>query len=90
MGVVVAVGADEQAAAVVQPAEGAFDDPAVTAEAGAVFGLATGDDGFDAALPEESSVFVVVVAAVGEQAVGAASGPADPAAHGWHPVEQGE
>jgi hypothetical protein len=39
-----AVGADEEAATVVQPGEGAFDDPAVTSESGAVFGLAAGDD----------------------------------------------
>jgi hypothetical protein len=34
--VVAAVGADEESAAVVKPGEGAFDDPAVMAEAGAV------------------------------------------------------
>jgi len=32
--VVAAVGADEEAAAVVEPGKGAFDDPAVTAEPG--------------------------------------------------------
>lgn len=53
MDVVAAVGADEESAAVVQPGEGAFDDPAVSAEAGAVFGLAAGDDRFDATLPEK-------------------------------------
>jgi hypothetical protein len=36
--VVAAVGADEQSAAVVEPGEGAFDDPAVAAEAGATLG----------------------------------------------------
>jgi hypothetical protein len=41
--VVAAVGTDEEAAAVVEPGEGSFDDPAVAAEAGAVVGLATGD-----------------------------------------------
>jgi len=40
----VAVGADEESAAVVEPGEGAFDDPAVSAEAGAVFDLAACDD----------------------------------------------
>jgi hypothetical protein len=34
--VVTAVGADKQSAAVVQPSEGALDDPAVTTEPGAV------------------------------------------------------
>ena len=58
--VVAAVGADEEAAAVVQPGEGAFDDPTVAAEAGAVLGLAAGDDRLDAALPDEPAVLVVV------------------------------
>ena len=66
MDVVAAVGADEESAAVVRPGESAFDDPAVAAEAGAVLGLAAGDDRFDAALPDEPAVLVVVVAAVGE------------------------
>ena len=45
MDVVAAVGADEEPAAVVEPGEGALDDPAVTAQAGAVLGLAARDDG---------------------------------------------
>ena len=43
MDVVAAVGADQEAAAVVQPGEGSFDDPAVAAEAGAVLGLGERD-----------------------------------------------
>ena len=31
----------------VEPGEGAFDDPAVAAQAGAVAGFAAGDDRFD-------------------------------------------
>jgi hypothetical protein len=38
--VVAVVGADEESATVVQPGQGAFDDPAVSADAGAVFDLA--------------------------------------------------
>ena len=68
MDVVAAVGADEESAAVVEPGEGALDDPAVAAEAGAVLGLAASDDRFDAALPDEAAVLVVVVAAVGDAA----------------------
>ncbi len=34
-----AVGADQESAVVVQPGEGALDDPAVAAEPGAVLGL---------------------------------------------------
>ena len=88
MDVVAAVGADEEAAAVVEPGEGAFDDPAVTAEPGAVLGLAAGDDRFDPSLPDEAAVLVVVVAAVGEQRLGSSSWSADAAADGRDPVEQ--
>jgi len=54
--VVAAVGADEESAAVVKPGEGAFDDPAVMAEAGPVLGSAASDHRFDAALPDEPAV----------------------------------
>ena len=86
MDVVATVGADEQSAAVVEPGEGAFDDPAVAAEPGSVLGLAAGNHGFDAALPDEAAVFVVVVAAVGDEAVRASPRPADATAYWWHPV----
>jgi hypothetical protein len=72
----------------VQPGEGAFDDPAVTAESGPVLGLAVGDHGFDAAPADEAAVLVVVVAAVGEQRLWSASRSADAAADGWDAVEQ--
>ena len=42
--------ADEQSFEVVEPGEGAFDDPACAAEAGAVSVVAVGDLGFDAAV----------------------------------------
>ncbi len=51
--------ADEQSLEVVQPGEGALDDPAVSAQSGAVLGLAAGDDRFDAVLADESAVLVV-------------------------------
>ena len=88
MGLVAAVGADEQSASVVQPGEGALDDPAVATEPGAVRCLAASDHGLDAALPDETAVLVVVVAAVGENAVGTAPRPADASANRRHPVEQ--
>ncbi len=62
--------ADEQALEVVQPGEGAFDDPAVAAKSGAVRGLAASDQRLDTALADEATVLVVVVAAVGDHAVG--------------------
>ena len=66
MDVLAAVGADEEATAVVQPGEGALDDPAVATEPGAVLGLAPRDDRLHAPLPDEAAVLVVVVAAVGD------------------------
>jgi hypothetical protein len=74
----------------VEPGEGAFDDPAVAAEVGSVSGLAASDDGFDAALPDEPAVLVVVVAAIGEQRVRPATGTAWAAAHRRDAVEQFE
>jgi hypothetical protein len=46
--------------------------------------------GADASLPQQTSVLVVVVAAVRQQHVGPASGPADDAGHRGHLVEQGQ
>jgi hypothetical protein len=87
VGLVLTVGAEEESAAVVEPGEGAFDDPAVAPEARAVFGLASCDHGFDPSLPDEATVLVVVVAAVGEETVGSPPGPADTAADGRYPIE---
>jgi hypothetical protein len=86
--VVAAVGADEQSSAVVQPGEGALDDPAMAAEAGAVSGLAAGDDRLDATLPDEPTVLVVVVAAIGDQRSRSAPRSADAATDRRHSVEQ--
>jgi hypothetical protein len=85
---VAAVVADEQPLEVVQPSEGALDDPAGAAQAGAVLGLAAGDLGFDPAPPELAAVSVVVVAAVGEQERGSPSRPADLAANGRDALDQ--
>jgi NAD(P)-dependent dehydrogenase (short-subunit alcohol dehydrogenase family) len=86
--VVAAVGADQESATVVQPGEGALDDPALLSEAGAVLGLAARDDRLDAALPDKAAVLVVVVAAVGDQRPRTASRTTDPATHGRHPIQQ--
>ena len=83
-----AVCADEKSAAVVQPGEGAFDDPAFTSEAGAVFGLTSRDHRLDSSLPDEPAVLVVVVAAVSDDAVGAPPRPAGATANRRHPIEQ--
>ena len=88
MDLVAAVGAQEQATAVVQPGEGAFDDPALATDAGAVSALAACDHRPDAELRDEATVLVVVVAAVGKQLLRPSSGATAAPAHGWNAVEQ--
>jgi len=87
---VAAVGAKQQPAAVVEPGEGALDDPAVTAESGAVLGLAARDQRLDPSPPDEPAVLVVVVAAIGDDAVGTAPRPTDASTHGWDSIQEGE
>lgn len=55
-----------------------------------MLGLSFRDHRLDAALPHESSVLVVVVAAIGDDAVGASPRSTDTAAHRRHTVEQFE
>jgi hypothetical protein len=83
-----AVVANEESLELVQPGEGALDDPAGAAEAGAVLGLAAGDLCSDPALAEFAAVSGVVVAAVGGQAFGPTARPADLAAHRRHTVDK--
>jgi hypothetical protein len=90
VGFVAAVGAEQKPAAVVEPGEGALDDPAVASDAGAVFGLAAGDHRLDPAMPDQPAVLVVVVAAVSDHAVRPPPRPAGPAADWRHLVEQRE
>ena len=88
MDLVTAVVADEQPFEVVQPGEGALDDPAGAAESGAVSALAAGDLRPDPALKQLAPVLVVVVAAVGCNTVGSPTWPADAAAHGRNRVDE--
>ena len=69
-----------KAAVASEPGEGAFDDPAHLTESGAVLCVASGDHWGDASSTDEAAVFVVVVAAVGDDGVGSLPGPADGAA----------
>jgi len=71
-----------------EPAEGAFDDPAVAAEAGAVALVAVGEQGRDAALAECLPVSVGAVAAVAEERLGSPPWPAGEASNGGDAVEQ--
>jgi hypothetical protein len=90
VGLVAAVGADEEPATIVQPGEGALDDLAVTTESGAVLCLTSRDHRLDASLPDKPAVLVVVVAAVGDHAVGPSPGPPGATANRRHAVEQFE
>jgi len=83
-----AVIADEQSFEVVEPGEGAFDDPAQAAQSGAVLGLTAGDERGDSALADEAAVLVVVVAAVGHDPLGPLPRATAAAVHGRHGVQQ--
>ncbi len=74
--------AGPQAAEVVQVREAAFDHPARGAQTGAMRGAAAGDDGLDAARPEQAPVLVVVIATVGENEIGLLAWPAGLAGDG--------
>jgi hypothetical protein len=75
--------ADEEPFELVEVGEGAFDNPADRAEPGDVGGLAACDHACDPSRSEQVAVFVVVVAGVGAQLVGTATGrPGRPATGG--------
>jgi len=83
-----AVVADEESFELVEPGEGALDDPAVAAKPGAVLGLAPGDLRGDAAPAKLAAAVLVVVASVGADAIGSAARPADLAPDRRHPVDK--
>jgi hypothetical protein len=85
----VAFPAVAQPAELVQPGEGALDHPAERAEPGAARGAAAGDDRLDAARGQRAPVRVEVIAAVGDDAVGAQPRPADLARTGPAPSTSG-
>jgi hypothetical protein len=85
---VAAIVADEQPLEVVQPGEGALDDPTSATQAGAVPGLAASDLGSDPTLSELAAVLVVVVASVGRETLGPLSRSTHLAAHGRYSLEQ--
>jgi hypothetical protein len=83
-----AVVSDEQSFELVQPGEGALDDPAVAAESGTMLGLASGDLRCDPALAQFAASTVVVVTAVGGHTIGPPPGPADLATHRRYPIDE--
>ena len=72
----VAFVANPKALEVVQVRKAALDDPALATQAGAVPCPPAADNTGDATGPQQAAVRVVVVSAVGEQALGLLSGPA--------------
>lgn len=81
--------ADAEASEAVEPGNGALDDPAVNAQAGAVWDSTAGDHRFDAQGPDQAAVLVVVVAAVAEQGVRPSAGSSDESRDRWDLREQG-
>ena len=88
MGLLAAVGADEQAALVVQVADRAFDDVTLGAEPAAVFAATAGDRVSDAAGSQHAAVLVVVVATVSEHAVRSLAWPTDRTTYGRDRVDE--
>ena len=82
--------ADPEASVLVEPGEGAFDHPALLAETGPVLGVAFGDDWSDAAGAKRPSVWLGVVAAVGEEGVWSAAGSPAFAADGRDRLDERE
>lgn len=70
MGLFAAFVADVESVELVQPGEGAFNDPAPAAESGAVLGLAACDQWCDADGAQLAAVELLVVAAVGDDTLG--------------------
>jgi hypothetical protein len=83
-----AVVADEQALEVMQPREGALDDPAHAAQSRSMPTVAAGDLRSDAASAQLTPLRPVVVGAVGGEALGSAVRPATAAAHRRHGVDE--
>ena len=90
MDLVAAVVANEQSLELVEPGEGALDDPAVPTKPRTVPGTSPGDLGDDAAIAQLAPVLVVVVATVGAETIGAPAWASDLAAHRRYPVDQGD
>lgn len=87
--VIPALVADDEAPHLVQPGDGALDDPAVTAQPLGGVHLRAGDAALDAPLAQDLLVPAGAVALVRMQLLGPLARPTDLAAHGRDGVEQG-
>lgn len=88
MDVCAAFVADPEPAVLVDPADGAFDDPAFLAEAGAVLGSLPGDLGSDAAGAELPAPLLRLVSTVADHLLGSSPGPSPLAAHRRDAIDQ--
>jgi len=88
LGVTLIAGA--QTAEVVQPCEGALDDPPLGAQARAMLDATPGDRWLDTARSERPTVLGMVIAAVGEQPLGSPAGSSGLASDRADPIEQRE
>jgi hypothetical protein len=82
--------ADAQTAVLVQPGDGALDDPALLTEPRPVLGIAAGDAGADSAGAELAAVVARVVGAVTENALGPSARSTALTTHGRDRIEQRE
>ena len=80
--------ADAQAAVLVEAGEGALNDPALAAEAGAVFAALLGDQRSDPFAAQVVAGCLPLVAAVAEDGSRAAFRPAALAAHGRNRLDE--
>ena len=88
MDLVAALVGDEEPFELVEPGEGALDDPAVAADTGAVLGLATRDLGGDPALAELTPLRLVVVSTVGGDPVWSPAWSPNATTNRRNPIEQ--
>ncbi len=89
MEVAAAFVADAEPFELVEPGEGALDDPSGFAQAGAVGDAASRDQGLDAAFPQQAAVLVEVVASVGIQPTRLVAGPSTQTPDRRDRVQQG-
>lgn len=73
-----------------QPGEASLHDPALGAEPRPVLLAAASDQWLDTSKPEFAAVLVVVIPPVGEQTIGALSGPTDLAGDRRNTIDQGQ
>src|SRR3569833_2838646 len=80
--------AHTQASKLMQPGEGALDDPARHAEMAAMSGTTLSKLRMDATLPQDTTIALAIISTIGLHTAGVAQGPATPSSDGRNPIEQ--